>query len=96
MDKIFSNCIIIGFAVDQDLQKIKSYCSITNDSLNIKELRKENTDSLESVVNKELGLKFDKRPRMTFWERRPLLDCQALYAAGDAQVLVDIYLKHNP
>ena len=93
MELIFANCTIIVFDGSQDVSKIKNHCSIVEAHNVITVDLQPKGESLETLVNKELGLKFDKRPRMTLWERRPLLRCQALYAAGDAQVLVDIYSK---
>ena len=95
--KIFNCCTIVGFDISQDLSKINSYCNINPNQSAIVDLKPPSSQncSLETLVLKVLGLKLDKRPRMTFWERRPMLYTQMLYAAGDAEVLVDLYNKNK-
>ncbi|KAI8928630.1 hypothetical protein BC831DRAFT_447403 [Entophlyctis helioformis] len=47
--------------------------------------------SLSDVAMLVLGCAVDKRVRMTWWNMRPLRQCQLDYAAGDADILIDIY-----
>lgn len=48
---------------------------------------------LTDVAERYLGKPLDKRSRMSDWERRPLKQTQIHYAALDAHVLVQIYLR---
>ena len=49
--------------------------------------------SLNTLVQVVLNQVLDKRPRFSLWSKRPLWPIQLSYAGGDADVLIDVYLK---
>ena len=49
--------------------------------------------SLQAVCARELNVALDKTQQKSRWVKRPLSSAQLIYAARDAQVLLDIYEK---
>ena len=98
--QLFAQNHWIGFESSQDFIKIHSlYPSLphlptryTNLAVHpaLADLK---VKSLSKVSLSVLGLRLDKRPRMSHWNRRPLRRCQVLYAAADAEILLEIYKK---
>jgi hypothetical protein len=84
------DCVWIGFDLSQDIPKIDKYCGFRIPKL--VDLNDKRKGSLADLVEQELHLQLDKRPRMSFWERRPLHYFQLVYAATDSQVLIELYL----
>jgi hypothetical protein len=84
------DCVWVGFDLSQDIPKIDQYCGFRIPKL--VDLKDDRKGSLADLVEQELHLKLDKRPRMSFWERRPLHYFQLVYAATDSQVLIELYL----
>jgi len=49
--------------------------------------------SLKAVCDRELGLLLDKSEQVSDWSRRPLSERQVAYAALDAEVLLQLYIR---
>lgn len=52
---------------------------------------KQSKRSLDIFAMDCLNVKLDKRPRMGNWEQRPLPNSMLIYAAGDSEILLDLY-----
>ena len=52
---------------------------------------KQSKRSLDIFAMDCLNVKLDKRPRMGNWDQRPLPNSMLIYAAGDSEILLDLY-----
>ncbi|KAI8892915.1 ribonuclease H-like domain-containing protein [Globomyces pollinis-pini] len=96
--------LFIGFSCQQDFSKIHAICPLIGTPDNLFDishvklqdfgmpLTKKGLLSLDIYTQMTLKKSIDKRPRMTCWEKRPLRSVQLLYAAGDVEVLLDIFI----
>ncbi len=85
----------IAFDPKEDLARLKMVMPSLRTPSNLLDLSLSQGDvgSLSRLVESKLGLKLDKRPRLSFWNQRPLSKSQILYAAADAEVLLDLHSK---
>jgi hypothetical protein len=82
---LFEARLILGFDAKQDISRIMKLLNLNTMPKHLHDIQSKNDracKSLEDYVNKYLNKKLDKRPRMGFWDYRPLCETLILYAGN--------------
>jgi len=91
------NFLKIGLATNDDIKKIKNdFGILTNYVIDIAKFSNEygiEENGIKSLTERVLGLKISKKQRTSNWENNILNENQILYAANDAWLCREIYLK---
>jgi ribonuclease D len=87
--------LTILHAADQDLEVLERTCGVVPDAIFDTQLAAGfiglSTPSLQSIVERLLGLRLEKGDRLTDWSHRPLTPDQLRYAAGDVAHLLELH-----
>ncbi|GLT48269.1 hypothetical protein SLA2020_219040 [Shorea laevis] len=94
-DLIFLSSTFCGQGCDPGFDRVEPYLDITNiyNVLLHKPGRKtsKQTKSLATICEEVLGISLSKELQCSDWSRRPLTEEQKIYAAMDAQCLLEIF-----
>ena len=92
---VLERALIIGHALDQDLEVLRLWVGATPRRLFDTQLASAfvgySTPSLQSLLERRLGVMVTKGDRLSDWSSRPLSESQLNYAASDVEYLIDLY-----